>query len=336
MPLDPYFSAGKLAWLLENDEAVAAAGDAGTLRLGTVDSFLCARLGARFETDPSTASRTQLGAPEWDPELLRLFGVPAETLPTIADTAGDLGTLSHPDWPVDLPLSARCVDQQAALAGAGCVTQGLAKATYGTGVFLLAHVGDSRPAPVGGLVPTVAWRIGDRVEWALDGGVFTAGALLEWLTGELGPGREPGRARGRGRRRGGGQGRTGPPRPCRYRSPVVEARRARRDLGTDCRRGPGARRAGGARRHRVACGGRAFRGSRNRVRRCSSRGRRPHAERPAASATGGRRGRSRPARGGRRYGRGGRGAGGRGSGRLRVGGGIGERIPAGEPVGADP
>jgi len=191
MPLDPYFSAGKLAWLLENDDAVAGARDAGTLRLGTVDSFLCSRLGARFETDPSTASRTQLGAPEWNPELLAAFGVPAAALPTIADTAGDLGVLSHSDWPVELPLRARCVDQQAALAGAGCVTQGLAKATYGTGVFLLAHVGDARPAPRGGLVPTVAWRIGDLVEWALDGGVFTAGALLEWLTGELGLAESP-------------------------------------------------------------------------------------------------------------------------------------------------
>jgi len=191
MPLDPYFSAGKLAWLLENDDAVARAAATGTLRLGTVDSFLCSRLGARFETDPSTASRTQLGAPEWDPELLRVFGVPAGTLPTIADTVGDLGALSHPDWRVELPLRARCVDQQAALAGAGCVTKGLAKATYGTGVFLLAHVGDSRPAPAGGLVPTVAWRVGERVEWALDGGVFTAGALLEWLTGELGLASDP-------------------------------------------------------------------------------------------------------------------------------------------------
>jgi glycerol kinase len=186
MPLDPYFSAGKLAWLLENDGPVAAARDAGTLRLGTVDSFLCSRLGARFETDPSTASRTQLGAPEWDPELLEVFGVPAAALPAIADTAGDLGVLRHPDWPVELPLHARCVDQQAALAGAGCVSPGLAKATYGTGVFLLAHAGDERPRPAGGLVPTVAWRLGERVEWALDGGVFTAGALLEWLTGELG------------------------------------------------------------------------------------------------------------------------------------------------------
>jgi glycerol kinase len=186
MPLDPYFSAGKLTWLLENDKAVAGARAAGTLRLGTVDSFLCDRLGARFETDPSTASRTQLGAPDWDPELLAAFGVPESALPAIADTAGDLGVLSHPDWRVELPLRARCVDQQAALAGAGCVSKGLAKATYGTGVFLLAHVGDERPKPAGGLVPTVAWRTGDRVEWALDGGVFTAGALLEWLTAELG------------------------------------------------------------------------------------------------------------------------------------------------------
>ena len=191
MPLDPYFSAGKLAWLLENDEAVAAARDSGTLRLGTVDSFLCARLGAGFATDPSTASRTQLGAPEWDPELLAAFGVPAEALPEIADTAGELGTLSHPDWPVELPLRARCVDQQAALAGAGCVSPGLAKATYGTGVFLLAHAGEKRPAPAGGLIPTVAWRVGGRVEWAIDGGVFTAGALLEWLARELGLASDP-------------------------------------------------------------------------------------------------------------------------------------------------
>jgi glycerol kinase len=191
MPLDPYFSAGKLAWLLERDEDVARAGDAGTLRLGTVDSFLCERLGAGFATDPSTASRTQLGAPDFDPRLLEIYGVPAEALPAIADTAGDLGTLSHPSWPVELPLRARCVDQQAALAGAGCVEPGLAKATYGTGVFVLAHAGDERPEPSGGLLPTVAWRVGGGVEWALDGGVFTAGALLEWLAGELGLADDP-------------------------------------------------------------------------------------------------------------------------------------------------
>src|SRR5919204_398763 len=95
MPLDPYFSAGKLAWLLEHDDEVASAVEVGTARLGTVDSFLCDRLGAGFATDPSTASRTQLGAPEWDPALLEPFGVPADVLPAIADTAGDLGVLGH-------------------------------------------------------------------------------------------------------------------------------------------------------------------------------------------------------------------------------------------------
>jgi glycerol kinase len=191
MPLDPYFSAGKLTWLLEHDGAVATALDAGTLRLGTVDSFLCDRLGAGFATDPSTASRTQLGAPAWDQALLDVFGVPRDALPEIMDTAGDLGALRHESWPVELPLRARLVDQQAALAGAGCVEPGRVKATYGTGVFVLAHAGDRRPAPEGGLLPTVAWRIDGRVEWAIDGGVFTAGALIDWLSRDLGLAADP-------------------------------------------------------------------------------------------------------------------------------------------------
>ena len=192
MPLDPYFSAAKLTWLLEHDPEVARLRGAGTLRLGTVDSFLCDRLGAGFATDPSTASRTQLGAPDWDPRLLEIFGVPAEALPEIADTAGDLGTLRHESWPVELPLRARCVDQQAALAGAGCVIPGRIKATYGTGVFVLAHAGAERPRPTGGLLPTVAWSVrGGAPEWAIDGGVFTAGALLEWLSRDLGLAEDP-------------------------------------------------------------------------------------------------------------------------------------------------
>jgi glycerol kinase len=191
MPLDPYFSAGKLAWLLEHDDEVAKAVEAGTARLGTVDSFLCDRLGAGFATDSSTASRTQLGAPEWDPALLEIFGVPREPLPEIMDTAGDLGTLHHDSWPIELPLRARFVDQQAALAGAGCVEPGQVKATYGTGVFVLAHAGTERPEPGGGLLPTVAWRINGRVEWAIDGGVFTAGALLEWMSRDLGLAADP-------------------------------------------------------------------------------------------------------------------------------------------------
>jgi glycerol kinase len=189
LPFDPYFSAAKLAWLLENEEAVQRARDAGTLRMGTVDSFLCDRLGAGFATDNSTASRTQLhrlGSPGFDPHLCDLFGVPPEVLPEVRDTAGQLGTLRHESWPAELQLCGQVVDQQAALAGAGCVVPGRVKATYGTGVFVLGHVGDEVPNPTGGLLPTVAWRIGGRTEYAIDGGVFAAGAMLEWMCRELG------------------------------------------------------------------------------------------------------------------------------------------------------
>jgi glycerol kinase len=194
LPFDPYFSAAKLAWLLEHDAGVQRAREAGTLRMGTVDSFLCARLGAGFATDASTASRTQLhalGTPGFDPWLCARFGVPPEVLPEVRATVGELGTLRHPSWPVELELRAQVVDQQAALAGAGCVVPGRVKATYGTGVFILAHVGDEVPRPAGGLLPTVAWRIGERTEYAIDGGVFAAGAMLEWLSRELGLAADP-------------------------------------------------------------------------------------------------------------------------------------------------
>jgi glycerol kinase len=131
------------------------------------------------------------GEPQWDPQLLDAFGVPGELLPVLKDTAGDLGMLRHPSWSQELALRARCVDQQAALAGAGCVEPGLIKATYGTGVFVLANVGSDRPRPEGGLLPTVAWRVKGKVEYALDGGVFTAGTLLEWLSGDLGLADDP-------------------------------------------------------------------------------------------------------------------------------------------------
>jgi glycerol kinase len=194
LPFDPYFSAAKLAWLLEHEESVAAARDAGTLRMGTVDSFLCDRLGAGFATDASTASRTQLhtlGTPGFDPWLCERFGVPPEVLPEVRASAGRLGTLRHESWPVELALCGQVVDQQAALAGAGCVEPGRVKATYGTGVFILGHAGDEIPKPAGGLLPTVAWQIDGRTEYAIDGGVFTAGAVLEWLSRELGLADDP-------------------------------------------------------------------------------------------------------------------------------------------------
>jgi glycerol kinase len=194
LPLDPYFSAGKLAWLLEHDDGVDDARTRGTLRMGTVDSFLCDRLGAGFATDASTASRTQLhaiGTPGFDPWLCERFGVPPDVLPEVRATAGELGVLRHDSWPRELALRAQAVDQQAALAGAGCVVPGRVKATYGTGVFVLAHAGTEVPRPAGGLLPTVAWRIGERTEYAIDGGVFSAGSMLEWMCRELGIASDP-------------------------------------------------------------------------------------------------------------------------------------------------
>jgi glycerol kinase len=194
LPLDPYFSAGKLAWLLEHSGEVRRAREAGTLRMGTVDSFIFDRLGAGWHTDLATASRTQLlalGGDGWDRELADRFGVPLDVLPELRDSVGERGVLRHESWPVELPLTAGLPDQQAALAGAGCVLPGRVKATYGTGVFVLAHVGAEVPRATGGLLPTVAWHVGSVTEYALDGGVFAAGEMLEWLARELGLGPEP-------------------------------------------------------------------------------------------------------------------------------------------------
>jgi glycerol kinase len=209
LPLDPYFSSGKLAWLLANDEAVQSARDADTLRLGTVDAFLADRLGGRFATDLSTASRTQLlavGGHDWDERLLAAFGVQREWLPALGPSFGVLGELRHARWPVPIPLTAQLVDQQAALAGSGAVRAGELKATYGTGVFVLGRTAEHVRAA--GLLPTVAWAapnaadsdsarvgvgvgvgVGDPVgaiSYALDGGVFAAGSLLDWLATGLG------------------------------------------------------------------------------------------------------------------------------------------------------
>ena len=317
MPLDPYFSAGKIAWLLEHDDAVGA----GARKPGTCGSVpstrsSCDRLGAGFATDPSTASRTQLGAPDWDPELLEIFGVPRDVLPAILDTAGDLGTLRHPSWKAELPLRARCVDQQAALAGAGAVRPGLVKATYGTGVFVLAHAGADRPEPGGGLLPTIAWRVGGRVEWAIDGGVFTAGALLEWLSRDMGLAADPAALAAAAAGVDGCRWRAGAAGARRGRSAVVEVRGAGGDRRPDRRLQACARRARGARGDRVAGRGRGRCRPRERARRRAPRRRRADARSDAACAPGGlRRGHGAAGCGGRDRRRGGR-AGCRGSGHL--------------------
>jgi glycerol kinase len=188
LPLDPYFSAGKMTWLLDNVEAVGTAARAGTLRFGTVDAWLTARLGGAARTDPSTASRTQLlslATLDWDPDLLGWFGVEPDWLPPIVDTTGDLGTLVAPTWRGDIALTAMACDQQAALAGHGAFDSGAMKATYGTGVFVVANAGDRR-TPVDGVETSIGWRLADGATDAiLQGGVFTAGALVDWLRDDL-------------------------------------------------------------------------------------------------------------------------------------------------------
>ena len=201
LPLDPYFSASKFRWLLEEVPVVARAAEAGRLAFGTVDAWLTARLGGGSgaggggptaegaQSDPSTASRTQLfGLADlaWDDDLLRTWGVPRATLPTLVPTTGDLGRLAHPSWGGPIPLRAMVCDQQAALAGQGGHRPGTIKATFGTGVFVLANAGSSVPDPQEGILATVAWGSPcDAATYALDGGVFSAGAFLDWLHDDL-------------------------------------------------------------------------------------------------------------------------------------------------------
>ncbi len=190
LPLDPYFSASKIRWLLEEVPAVRDAAASGTLRVGTVDAWLTAALGAGPATDSSTASRTQLfglASGDWDPQLLDWWAIPGDVLPPVVSSAGDLGPLAHPTWGGGVPLTAMLCDQQAALYGHGCFQPGAVKATYGTGVFVLANAGTAQPRRPDGILATVAWRTsGADLTYALDGGVLSAGALLDWLADPLG------------------------------------------------------------------------------------------------------------------------------------------------------
>ncbi|MGF6178793.1 FGGY family carbohydrate kinase [Ensifer sp. 4252] len=178
LPLDPYFSASKLAWLVRNLPAVRSALAAGRLRLGTTDAFFLDRLCGTFSTDVATASRTgllDLDRQIWSAEMCALHGVPIECLPPIAPVDAGSGTIDG------IPVKVSIVDQQAALYGHGCRRPGDCKITFGTGAFLLAVAGNERPLAGGGLLPTVAWqRREERTVFAIEGGVYDAGAAVEW------------------------------------------------------------------------------------------------------------------------------------------------------------
>jgi glycerol kinase len=182
LPLDPYFSASKMGWILHHVPAARDLARRGRLRLGTTDAFFRDRLTGRFETDPTTASRTalmDLRRLDWDADLCALFGVPVECLPRIAPSTGDLGGLEAGGRGV--PLVASLVDQQAATWGHGCRATGDAKITFGTGAFAFALAGDRPPADPQGALPTLAWaRAGEAPMFALDGGVYAAGSAVDW------------------------------------------------------------------------------------------------------------------------------------------------------------
>jgi glycerol kinase len=189
--LDPYFSATKIEWLLRDGDVVAD----DRLAVGTVDSWLLWNLtggagGGIHATEPSNASRTMvfdIDACDWSDELLDLFDVPRHILPEVRPSSGRFGT-TDPACAAGLavPVSGIAGDQQAALFGQACFAPGMTKNTYGTGSFVLVNLGPQHPAPVDGLITTVAWQLGEEVTYALEGSVFVTGAAIQWLRDGLG------------------------------------------------------------------------------------------------------------------------------------------------------
>ncbi|HKX60922.1 MAG TPA: glycerol kinase GlpK, partial [Verrucomicrobiae bacterium] len=187
--IDAYFSATKLHWLLENVPGVRARAEAGELAFGTVDTWLIWQLtrGKVHATDASNASRTMLcniRTGDWDDELLKLFNVPRSVLPRIAASSEILGEAV--DGLAGLPIAGVAGDQQAALFGQACLKPGMVKNTYGTGCFMLMQTGTKPVASKNNLLTTIAWRIGNELEYALEGSVFIAGAAVQWLRDGLG------------------------------------------------------------------------------------------------------------------------------------------------------
>ncbi len=189
--LDPYFSATKIAWLLDAVPGARAAAERGALAFGTVDCFLLWRLtnGAVHATDATNASRTLLydirkGA--WDGDMLRLFNVPAAILPEVGDTAADYGASAPEHFGAAVAIRALVGDQQSALIGQACVAPGMVKATYGTGGFLLLNIGAAATPSQNRLLTTVAYQWKGQRSYALEGSIFSAGATVQWLRDGLG------------------------------------------------------------------------------------------------------------------------------------------------------
>lgn len=184
--LDPYFSATKIAWILDNVEGARAKADAGELAFGTVDSFLIWRLtnGAQHVTDVTNASRTNIyniNSLSWDDDLLALFNVPKTILPQVKECADDFGVTDESVLGAAIPINGVAGDQQAATVGQCCFEKGSIKSTYGTGCFVLLNTGEKVLTSKNNLLSTIAYQIDGKVSYALEGSIFIAGAAVQWL-----------------------------------------------------------------------------------------------------------------------------------------------------------
>ncbi len=189
--VDAYFSGTKVRWLLDHVDGARAKAERGELAFGTVDSWLIWNMtaGRVHITDPTNASRTLLyniRTNEWDDELLDILGVPRSLLPDVRSSSEEYAKTSERTFMPNVPIAGIAGDQQAALFGQVCTKPGMVKNTYGTGCFLLMQTGEQAVESKHHLLTTVAWRIGDRTEYALEGSVFIAGAVVQWLRDGLG------------------------------------------------------------------------------------------------------------------------------------------------------
>ncbi|WP_322880428.1 glycerol kinase GlpK [Pandoraea sputorum] len=189
--IDSYFSGTKIRWILENVDGAREAAEAGHLAFGTVDSWLVWHLtgGKLHVTDVSNASRTMLfniHTLEWDDELLALLDVPRSMLPEVRSSSEVYGHTATPLFSAPVPIAGIAGDQQAALFGQMCLSPGMVKNTYGTGCFMVMNTGDKPQASSHNLLTTVAWKIGNRVDYALEGSIFIGGAVVQWLRDGLG------------------------------------------------------------------------------------------------------------------------------------------------------
>lgn len=189
--IDAYFSATKVRWILENVEGARERAEAGKLRFGTVDSWLIWNLtrGEKHVTDVSNASRTMLfniNTLQWDEELLELFGIPASMMPEVHSSSEVYGYTKTTIFAHEVPIAGIAGDQQAALFGQMCTTPGSVKNTYGTGCFLLMNTGEKPIISKNNLLTTVAWKISETVNYALEGSIFVAGSVVQWLRDGLG------------------------------------------------------------------------------------------------------------------------------------------------------